>query len=180
MRSLLSLYALDRPALVALSKELKSLLLEDDRAGLVRLLELSGTLAERLSSAPRAVDCFLRPDTDEQVSPLFASLRRIAKKRALESVWKSSAPSLEGRLRAYDVLREDKQIAALVDKLLDPNRLPWFLIRSGCACGYLDHDKRELLSREMIAIRAALPSELSEFADALHEMEGPVILHDGL
>lgn len=180
MRAMLSLYALDRPALVAFSNELRSLLLADDREGLGRVLELSPSLSERLLKSSRAVDCFLRPDSDEQVSPLFASLRRIAKKRALVLAWKSSAASLEGRLRAYDMLREDKVMAGLIDKLLDPNRLPWFLIRSGCACGFLDHEKRGTLAREMFAIRAALPPELSEFAEALRDMDGPVVLHDGL
>lgn len=180
MRSLISLYALDRPVLIALSKELKTLLLADDREGLVRLLELSGSLSGRLSEGPRAVDWFLRPDTDAQAAPLFASLRRIAKKRALTQAWTSSAASLEGRLRAYDVLREDKTIASLIDKLLDSNRLPWFLVRSGQVGGFLDEGKRAALASGLVTLRAALPPELSAFADALHEMDGPVILHDGL
>ena len=56
MRSTLSLYTLDRPALVGFTKELKDLLLADDRAGLARLLELSGALVARLGETERVVD----------------------------------------------------------------------------------------------------------------------------
>src|SRR4051812_9068993 len=111
MRTKLSLYALDRPALVALAKELKDLLLADDRGGLAKLLELSGSLGDRLGETERAIDWFLRPETDTAAAPFFSSLRRVAKKRALQLSWTSPEPSLEGRLRQYDVLREDAEIA---------------------------------------------------------------------
>lgn len=180
MRSVLALYALDRPALIELSKELKALLLADDRAGIARLLELGGSLAERINEGPRAVDWFLRPEDDELAAPIFASLRRVTKKRALEHAWTSPAPSLEGRLRAYDILREDKTIAALLDKLLDPSRLPWFLVRPGATCGWLDQEKRNKLAAELFGLRAALPEEVSAFTEALREIDGAVVVHDRL
>src|SRR5262245_11205738 len=108
MRTTLSLYSLDRPALIELSNELRRLLLADDRAGLSTLLELGGGLADRLTTGERAVDWFLRPETDTEATPIFASLRRVSKKRALTLAWTSEAPSLEGRLRAYDLLREER------------------------------------------------------------------------
>jgi hypothetical protein len=179
-RPLLSLYALDRPALIELSKELKRLLIADDRAGVAAALELSPSFAERVAKGARAVDWFLRPETDPEASPLFASLRRVAKKRALSLAWTSKAPSLEGRLRGYDVLREEKAAAALIDKLLDPARLPWFLVRPGATCGWLDAKKRAELDRELWAMRAALPPEIAEFAAAIHELDGAVVAHDKL
>jgi hypothetical protein len=178
MRSTLSLYTLDRPALIELSKDLKSRLLADDRPGLAKLLELGGSLADRIAEGPRAVDWFLRPETDASSMPLFASLRRVAKKRALELSWTSPAASLEGRLRAFDVLREDKNVAALIDKLLDPNRLPWFLVRPGATCGWLDDEKRRKLASALRPLRAALPEEVAEFADAIREVDGAVVAHD--
>jgi hypothetical protein len=180
MRTTLSFYSLDRPALIELSKELKRLLIADDRAGLAALLELGGGLAERLSTGARAVDWFLRPESDTEAGPLFASLRRVSKKRALSLAWKSSAPSLEGRLRGYDVLREDREIAGLIDKLLDPGRLPWFLVRPGATCGWLDDAKRRELDRHLYALRPTLPAELSELSTALHEMDSAVVAHDML
>lgn len=180
MRTMLSLYVLDRPALIELSKELKAVLIADDRAALARLLGLGGSLAERVAGGPRAVDWFLRPEGAEEVAPLFASLRRIAKKRALELSWTSNAASLEGRLRAYDVIREDKTIASLLDKLLDPGRLPWFLVRPGATCGWLDDEKRGRLAADLYALRAALPEEVAAFASAIREIDGAVVAHDML
>jgi hypothetical protein len=166
--------------LIELSKELKSLLLADDRAGIAALLELGGGLAERVASGPRAVDWFLRPETDTEAAPLFASLRRVSKKRALSHAWTSQAPSLEGRLRGYDVLREDREVAGLIDKLLDPGRLPWFLVRPGATCGWLDDAKRGELDRHLRVLRPTLPQELAEFSSALHEIDGAVVAHDRL
>lgn len=180
MRSTLSLYELNRPALQALSKELKALLVANDRAGLSKLLELGQGLSERLAEGPRAVDWLLRPESDPNAAPLFASLRRVAKKRALELAWTSQAPSLEGRLRAYDVLREDRALASLIDKLLDSNRLPWFLVRPGATGGWLDRERREKLAAELHGLRAALPPEIAELASAIRAMEGDVLAHDML
>ena len=179
-RTSLSLFTLDRPALQALSKELKTLLLSDDRDGLAKLLELSSALAGRLSETPRAIDWFLRPDTSPEAAPFFSSLRRIAKKRALTLSWTSAEPSLEGRLRQYDLLREDAEIASRIDKLLSPSRLPWFLVRPGATCGWLDGKGRAELASDLHRIRAALPPELAAFAEALQDMEGDAVAHDAL
>lgn len=177
-RPRLSLYALDRPALKAFSAELKALLLADDRPGLAALLGLGADLAARVASGPRAVDWLLRPEGDAEVAPIFASLRRVVKKRALELSWTSAEASLEGRLRNFDLLREDAKVAGLVDKLLDSHRLPWFLVRPGGTSGWLDGAMREALAGEMWALRASLPKELTAFAEALREMEGDVVAHD--
>ncbi len=180
MRNTLSLYDLDRPALVTFTKELKDLLLSDDRAGLAKLIELSGSLAARLEETERAIDWFLRSESNPEAAPLFSSLRRVAKKRALTLSWTSPEASLEGRLRQYDVLREDAEIAARIDKLLSPTRLPWFLVRPGATCGWLDGKGREQLAADLRRLRAALPPELAAFSVALGEMEGDAIAHDAL
>ena len=179
-RATLSLYALDRPALKALSAELKTVLAEDDRAGLVALLGLAGSLAERVSAAARAVDWFLRPETDAEAAPLYASLRRVTKKRALEHAWTSPEPALEGRLRQFDVLRQERALAALVDKLLDPARMPWFLLRPDATAGWLDAAKREELADGLARLAPALTQELTDFAEALRDVEGDVVIHDAL
>jgi hypothetical protein len=177
-RTRLSLYALDRPALKAFSAELKGLLLADDRAGVAALLGLGADLAARVASGPRAVDWFLRPEGDAEVTPLFASLRRVAKKRALELAWTSAEVSLEGRLRHFDLLREDPKVATLIDKLLDSHRLPWFLVRPGATSGWLDAAMREALAAELWGLRAALPKELAAFAEAIRDVDGDVVAHD--
>lgn len=177
-RPKLSLYAFDRPALQAVSKELKALLLADDRAGLASMLGLGAELAARLATGPRAVDWLLRRDDDAEAAPIFASLRRIAKKRALELAWTSAEPSLEGRLRNFDLLREDATIAGLIDKLLDANRMPWFLVRPGATAGWLDAEKRETLASELRQLAPSLPKELAAFAAALGDIEGAVVAHD--
>ncbi len=179
-RSKLSLYALDRPALKAFSAELKALLLADDRAGLAALLGLGEALAGRIGERPRAVDHLLLADTDPAAMPFFASMRRVAKKRALTLAWTSDEPSLEGRLRHFDVLREDATIAGLIDALLDANRLPWFLVRPGATGGFLQDEKRARLAAELRALAPSLPKELAAFAAAIREVDGDVIAHDGL
>ena len=118
-RPKLSLYTLDRPALQAFSRELKALFLADDRPALAAFLGLGPDFAKRIAEGPRAVDWFLRPEADPASGPLFASLRRSAKKRALTLAWTSAEPSLEGRFRHFELLREDASIATLLDKLLD-------------------------------------------------------------
>ncbi len=179
-RPRLSLYALDRPALKGFAAELKATLLADDRPGLAALLGLGADLASRVASGPRAVDWLLRPEADPAAAPLFASLRRVAKKRALSLSWTSAEPSLEGRLRHFDLLREDAVVAGLLDKLLDSNRLPWFLVRPGATSGWLDAAKRESLAGELWQLRPSLPKELAAFAEALRDVDGDVVAHDML
>jgi hypothetical protein len=180
MRATLSLYSLDRPALQVFSKELRELLLKDDRAGLAALMELRGALADRLGETERAVDWFLRPESSPEAAPFFSSLRRVAKKRALSLAWTSPEASLEGRLRQYDLIREDAEIAARIDKLLSASRLPWFLVRPGATCGWLDATGREQLASELKRLRASLPPELAAFAEALGDMDGDAVAHDAL
>lgn len=180
MRATLSLYSLDRPALQAFAKELKGLLLKDDRAGVAGLLDLKGALVDRLGETERAIDWFLRPETSPEAAPFFSSLRRVAKKRALSLAWTSPHASLEGRLRQYDLIRDDAEIAARIDKLLAPTRLPWFLVRPGATCGWLDATGREQLAASLRRLRASLPAELADFAEALGDMDGDAVAHDSL
>jgi len=177
-RPRLSLYTLDRPALKAFAAELKATLIADDRAGLAALLGLGADLATRVASGPRAVDWLLRPESDAAAAPLFASLRRVAKKRALALSWTSTEPSLEGRLRHFDLLREDAAVAGLLDKLLDSDRLPWFLVRPGATSGWLPAAQRETLVGELWQLKPSLPKELASFTDALREVDGDVLAHD--
>jgi hypothetical protein len=179
-RPRLSLYELDRSALKAFSAELKAALMTDDRAALAALLGLGPDLTQRVAQGARAVDWLLRPEGDAAAAPIFASLRRVAKKRALELAWTSDEPSLEGRLRHFDLLREDATIAGLTDKLLDSERLPWFLVRPGATSGWLDGAKRERLAEELRALKPSLPRELAAFADAIGQVEGDVVAHDRL
>ena len=179
-RPTLSVYGLDRPELQKLSAELRAALAADDRAGLARLLGLGDALAERIASGPRAVDWFLRPESDGEAAPIFASLRRISKRRALEHTWTSGEPSLEGRLRQFDVVRQEPALAELVDKLLDAARLPWFLTRPGATSGWLDDARRARLAAGLSELAPALPPELAEFAVALGEVDGDVVVHDAL
>ena len=177
-RPKLSLYSLDRPALKALAAELKTLLLADDRAGLTKTLELGTGFADRIASGPRAVDWFLRPESDPEAGPLFASLRRVTKKRALSLAWTSAEPSLEGRLRQHDILREEPAVIDLLDKLLDSDRLPWFMVRPGATAGWLDDAQRERLAGHLRQLRPAMPKEIAEFADAVDAVDGAVVAHD--
>src|SRR5262249_52472908 len=144
-RPLLTLYRLDREKLHELSTKLRDLLARDDRAAISGLLGLGDELARRIAAERWAVAIMLRADDDAQASPIFASLRRVAKRAAMEHVWTSESPALEGRLRAYDVLREETEIADAIDRLLDPTRLPWFLQRPGGTGGWLGDDQRETL-----------------------------------
>jgi hypothetical protein len=179
-RPRLSLYALDRPALKAFSAELQGLLRADDRAGIASLLGLGEALAARLAEGPRAVDWFLRPEGSPEAAPIFASMRRVTKKRALSLSWTSAEPSLEGRLRHFDPIREEPAIASLVDKLLNSDRLPWFLVRPGTTSGWLGDADRAKLAAALAPLRAALTPELAAFALAIGEVDGDVIAHDGL
>ncbi len=177
---MLSLFRLDRAALGAFTSELRGLLARDDRAGVSSLLGLGEELARRVTAASRAVDLLLRPDDDPEVAPLFASLRRVAKRSALEHVWTSESPSLEGRLRAYDILRDEDEIAGKIDRLLDIANLPWFLQRPGGTGGWLDDEQRAELAERMQALGPTLPDEVNAFVDALSGMDGDVLVHDRL
>ncbi len=179
VRPRLSLFALDRAALDGFGRELRDALAEDSREALVSLLELSGGLADRVVGAERAVHLFLVPETDPHHAGLYASLRRIVKKRALEPAWRSDSPALEGRLRAYEPLRENAAAASRVDALLDAERVPWFLQRPGATAGWLS-------SSEKVALVEALselddpPAEIAALSDALGQVDGDVLCHDGL
>jgi hypothetical protein len=177
-RPLLSLFALDRGALGAFEEELRDVLTRDDRDALVVLLGLGESFAAMARAGPRAVDLFLVPETEVSHAGLYASLRRVAKKRALELRWTSASAALEGRLREYDVIREDAGLARSVDGLLDPRRVPWFLRRPGCTAGTLPSAERELLAEGLHA--HDLPDEVVKLADALEELDGEVLCHDGL
>jgi NAD(P)-dependent dehydrogenase (short-subunit alcohol dehydrogenase family) len=179
-RPLLSLYRLDRDKLHELSVKLRELLARDDRAGLSTLLGLGEELARRLASERWAVGLMLRPDEDPQASPIFASLRRVAKRAALEHVWTSESPALEGRLRAYDILRDEQDVADTIDRLLDQVRLPWFLQRPGATGGWLGAEQRETLAQRMEGLGPALPDEVNAFVEALGGMDGDALVHDRL
>jgi hypothetical protein len=179
-RPVLSLFQLDRPALAAFTAELRGLLARDDRAGLSSLLGLGEELSRRVAASKRAVDLLLRPEDDPEVLPLFASLRRVAKRASLAHVWTSEAPSLEGRLRAYDILRDEDEIAQKLDRLLDPATLPWFLQRPGGSGGWLEDELRAELAERMQALGPSLPDEVNAFVEALGGMDGDVLVHDRL
>jgi hypothetical protein len=178
-RPLLSCFALDAPALFAFEGELRAALTSDDRAALVGLLGLQGDFAERARSTERAVDLFLVPESDPSRSGLYASLRRVVKKRALEHVWTSESPALEGRLREYEALRAEPTLARRIDQMLDPATVPWFLRRPGATAGRLPSDDRAELAAALLALDDP-PPELALFGGALNEVEGDILLHDGL
>ena len=179
-RPLLSLYRLDRDKLQEISAELRSHLANDDRAALAAMLGLGEELARRIATDSPAVRMMLRADDDPQATAIFASLRRVVKRAALEHVWSSESPALEGRLRAYDVLREEEDIAATIDRFLDGARLPWFLQRPGATGGWLPDDEREDLARRMEQLGPALPDEINAFVEALGGMDGAALVHDRL
>jgi hypothetical protein len=179
-RLVLSLYRLDRAGLARFSDRLREVLTHNDRIGLSELLELGRELAARVESVPRAVDLFLVPETDAEVAPFVASLRRLGKRAALERVWTSESPSLEGRLRAYDVLRDEPEIAEALDRLLNSDWLPWFLRPSGSTGGWLHNADRAALAERMASLAPSLPDEVNAFAEALADVEGDVMIHDRL
>lgn len=179
-RSTLSLYELDRPALKALSTELHALLIADDRDGLAALLELGEAMRSSLDSRDRLVDFFLLPESDASAAPIMSSLRRISKKRTLTKVMTSSDLALEGRLRGFEILREQIALRKLVDKLLEPKRLPWFLRGPGSTCGWLKPEERQTLASGMATLLPSLTPELREMQQGLASAEGDVVLHDGL
>ena len=178
-RSFLSLFEVDEDALRSFGAELRSALVEDERGAVVRLLELVGPAAERVRSAPLAVDVFLAAETHLPSRPVFVALRRAAASRALSLAWTSESLSLEGRLRMFDVLREDRETARRVDALLDGQGVPWFLRTSGSTCGSLSDPDAHSLA-EALADIGDLPPELADFARALGDAQGGVFCHDAL
>ena len=179
-RSVLSLYELDRDALKLVSAELETALADNDADALTKLLELGDALAQRLASTERLVDLFLVPESSEQSAPLYASLRRISKKRALTKLMTSSDASLEGRMRGFDLLRDEPELANQLDRLLSPTRLPWYLRRAGASCGWLKASQRDTLASGMRKLKPALTPELVELLDGLEQTDEDVVLHDGL
>ncbi len=182
-RALLSLFALDGTALSAFEAELRDALSRDDRDAVVALLGLGGSFADVVRGAPRAVDLFLVPETAPDRAGLYASLRRVVKKRALHLLWTSASPALEGRLREYDRVREEPEVARRVDALLDARRVPWFLRRPGATAGALGGSDRQKLAEGLEDLEhrgQGLPDEIVVFAKALDEAEGDVLCHDGL
>ncbi|MCA9624271.1 MAG: hypothetical protein KC731_34840 [Myxococcales bacterium] len=174
---MLTLYELDRAALQTFTEELREALLDDDAEALGRLLELADSLRGKLGERP-LVEWFLLPEEHPDARPLHASLRRISKKRALTKVLTSSHAGLEGRLRNFEVLREDRATARRIDKLLSLKRLPWYLRPKGATGGWLGPQDREALAESMGALRGSLTPELSELAGGLAEADGDVVLHD--
>jgi len=110
----------------------------------------------------------------------MASLRRVSKKRALTPLFTSEKLSLEEQLRGYEALRDDKATATLIDKLLDSNRLPWYLRRKGGSGGWLNGRQGQELKERLHHLRAVLSPELAAFADGLSEASTDVIAHDNL
>ena len=178
-RPLLSLYRLDRAALGRFSGELRDALGKDDRAAIALLLGLGDELTRRVLAGPRVVDLMLQSES-AAAAPLLASLCRVAKRAALEHVWSSESPALEGRLRAYDILRDEEDVAKFIDRLLDASRLPWFFQRPGGTGGWLCDEERVAVAERMAAHGAVLPDELNAFVEALGGMDGDALVHDRL
>lgn len=173
-RSLLSLYRLDRAALQRFSGELEALLAIDDRAGLAALLELDGTRA--FPELRDAVHAFLLPPSGAPAAELFEAADRVAKKLALRRVFESDSPALEGRLRAFDALREDGVAAGLVDRLLNPKRLPWYLRRPGRSGGWIAPEMCAELNLRLGSLGALLPPEIRNFARGLEQIDGDAVV----
>jgi hypothetical protein len=179
-RHTLTLYELDRSALKALSGELKTVLKNNDAATLAALLELSTTVAEDLQRDARLVDRFLLPEEHPRSRVVMASVRRISKKRSMSPVFTSEHLSLEGRLRAYEPLRDDQRVAKLIDKLLDQTRLPWFLRTKNGTGGWLNCEQRHELAAGLRKLRTDLSPELLAFSEGLMEVDGDILAHDAL
>jgi hypothetical protein len=178
-RSRLSLFEVDEAELQAFASELRAALAEDERETIVQLLALEGPAADRIRSAPFAVDAFLASEAHLPSAAVFTALRRAAQERALTLAWTSESLALEGRLRGFDPLREDAESALRVDGLLSGHGVPWFLRRPDDTCGYLPRSMREQLAERLGRLDDP-PEELSAFARALEEMHGNALCHDAL
>ncbi len=179
-RQFLSLYELDRSQLKKISAELKDHLYRNDAEGLANMLELSEGVRNTLKSHSRLVDAFLVDEENPQSMVLLASLRRISKKRAMSLVFRSEHLSLEGRLRGYEVLRDSKTAASLVDKLLSPARLPWYLRRKNATGGWLNESQGKQLATIFQTLRPMLTEELAAFGEGLGDVSSDFVAHDGL
>lgn len=175
-RSKLVLYQLDRPALKALSADIEGLLVRNDHAAFAERLKLDAAL---LRGRARLVDYFLVPEHDS-TKELHAALRRLAKRDALTPAFASDSLALEGRLRAFEPLRENAGTSAAIDRLLNPKRVPWYLRATGATAGWLDGKDRADLSQKMDRLMSQLTPELQAFARGLGEIDGDVIAHDSL
>jgi len=178
-RSRLSLFEVDRDALASFSSELRAALAADDRDALVRLLLLDDALAEPIRAAPHAVFVLLAAESHPPSAPVFAAVRSAAKERSLRLSWTSESLALEGRLRGFEPLRDEPELARRVDALLDGAGVPWFLRRPGGTSGLLVRGEREELADALARLDDA-PSELVAFATALETMEGDALCHDTL
>ena len=178
-RSRLSLFEVDRAALASFSDELRAVLASDDRDALVRMLRLEGVSAEPVRAASHAVFVLLSAESYPSSAPVFEAVRSAAKQRALRLSWTSESLALEGRLRGFESLRDEPEVARRVDALLDGAGVPWFLRRPGGTFGGLSRMEREELAEALARLDDA-PSELVAFATALGEMEGDALCHDTL
>jgi hypothetical protein len=178
-RTRLSLFDLDREALASFGTELRATLTHDDRDAVVLLLKLDGPAAEHVRAAPSAVSVLLTSASYPPSVPVFEALRRAAKERALGLAWTSESLALEGRLRGFEALREEPELARRADALLDGAGVPWFLRAPGGSFGVLPSAEREELAEGLARLDDA-PPELTAFAEALGALQGDVLCHDTL
>jgi hypothetical protein len=178
-RSRLSLFELDREALASFGSELRDILVRDDRDTLAEMLKLGAGPAEHLRTSSHAVVVLLASETYPPSAPVFEALRQSVKERALRHAWTSASPALEGRLRGFEPLRDEAELARRVDRLLDGVGVPWFLRRPGGTFGILSREDREEVVLGLERLDDA-PPEVRAFAEALGAIEGGALCHDTL
>jgi hypothetical protein len=178
-RTSLSLFDLDRDALASFGAELREALAHDDRDATVLLLKLEGAAAELVRAAPSAVSVLLTSASYPASAPVFDALRRAAGERALRLAWTSDSLALEGRLRGFEPLRDDPDLARRADALLDGDGVPWFLRTTGGTFGTLSRSEREELADGLARLDDP-PPELVAFGEALGQLEGDALCHDTL
>jgi hypothetical protein len=178
-RSRLSLFEVDREALASFSTELRAVLAIDDRDALVRMLGLEGPAIDHVRGARHAVFVLLAAESHAPSAPVFEALRRAAKGRALRLAWTSDSLALEGRLRGFEPLRDEPELARRVDSLLDGVGVPWFLRRPGGTFGSLVRKEREELAEGLERLEDP-PPELVAFGEAIGHLEGDAFCHDTL
>jgi hypothetical protein len=178
-RSRLSLFEVDAERLDGFAGELREALYADDRQRLVSLLSLEGAAADRIRGAPHAVDVLLASEVHPGAAEVFDALRHAARDRALTHTWTSDSLALEGRLRGFEPLREEAELARRVDLLLDAHGVPWFLRRPGDTCGCASKIDREELAEGLERLDDP-PLELLAFARALGDLRGSAFCHDTL